>query len=95
MVIVLESLEKKVAENKPVEASAPVKMGVPTRDGLVAIMPYAVRKGLIRDGEQHWVGGYVDYSPSGHDVDSEPDSDYEMPEDSEYQLVEHQQNQNF
>ncbi len=46
------------------------------RDGLVAVYDPKARKnlrGLIADGEQHWVGGTVNYS-GGLDM-REPDED--------------------
>ncbi len=49
--------------------------------------------GLIRDGEQHWVGGTADYFQGGSDI-SEPDEDG-LPEDGYDNLGEHLQNQNF
>ncbi|MFH0868971.1 MAG: hypothetical protein V1839_01960 [archaeon] len=95
-------VDKTLAKDKPAvsDETAISKVRVPVIDRLVARFSSSVysqlkQAGAIRDGEQHWYGGTVDYSPGGHDVSTEPDSDYELPEDSRYQLVEHQNNQQY
>lgn len=98
MVTVLEEYPKKETSLESKVNSGAVY--IPTRDGLVARFHPSVysklkQEGVVHDGEQLLYGGTVDYSPGGHDVSSEPDSDYELPEDSRFQLVEHQNNQKY